>query len=85
MLDLNSGGGSPVQAEMVYEYIMSLRDKGKPVKAIVQEGCMSACYYIASAAESITAHRSSVVLVAAFESFIVLTPMVLALHVRRKR
>lgn len=61
MLDLNSGGGSPVQAEMVYEYIMSLRDKGKPVKAIVQEGCMSACYYIASAAESITAHRSSVV------------------------
>nr|WP_282764412.1 S49 family peptidase [Alteromonas macleodii] len=61
MLDLNSGGGSPVQAEMVYEYLMSLRDKGKPIKAIVQEGCMSACYYIASAAESITAHRSSVV------------------------
>ena len=61
MLDLNSGGGSPVQAEMVYEYIMSLRDNGKPIKAIVQEGCMSACYYIASAAESITAHRSSVV------------------------
>lgn len=61
ILDLNSGGGSPVQAEMVYEYIMSLRDKGKKIKAIVQEGCMSACYYIATAADSITAHRSSVV------------------------
>jgi len=61
ILDMNSGGGSPVQAEMIYEYIMSIKDEGKPIKAMIQEGCMSACYYIASAADDIVAHRSSVV------------------------
>lgn len=61
LLDMNSGGGSPVQAEMVYDYLQSIKGGDKPVYASIKEGCMSACYYIASSADKIYAHRSSLV------------------------
>jgi len=60
LLDLESPGGSPNDAEHVYRTIMDYRKTStKPVYASVRGMCASACYYIASAADTIYAHKSS--------------------------
>ena len=59
----NSPGGSPVQADYMYNEILRLRKKypKKPIYAVVTDVCASACYYIISAAEKIYANKSSIV------------------------
>ncbi len=63
ILSINSPGGSPVQAGIVYDEIMRLRKKypKKPVYAVVSDICASGAYYIASAAEKIYADKASIV------------------------
>lgn len=63
LLRINSPGGSPVQAGIVYDEIRRLREKhpGKPVHAVVSDVCASGGYYIAAAAENIYADKASVV------------------------
>lgn len=63
VLLINSPGGSPVQAGMIYDEIRRLREKhpDKPVYAVVEETCASAAYYIAAAADSIYVNRASMV------------------------
>lgn len=60
LIEMNSGGGSPVQAESVHEELLRLRDMGD-VKIVVsvKEICASACLYIASAADTVYVHNSS--------------------------
>ena len=61
LLVMNSGGGSPVQAEMTYETINSLRSEyNKPIIVSMADVCASACYFIASASDHIYAHRSTI-------------------------
>lgn len=61
LLVLNSGGGSPVQAEMIYDTINNLRLKhNKPVISSMADVCASACYFMASATDFIYAHRSTI-------------------------
>ncbi len=63
LLQLNSPGGSPVQADYVYEAIRKLKAKKPklPVIAVVTDVCASGCYYIASAADKIYVSPSSVI------------------------
>jgi protease-4 len=62
VLLINSPGGSPVQAGIIYDEIRRLRAKhDKPVIAVVEETCASAAYYIASAADSIYVDKASIV------------------------
>ncbi len=63
VLEMNSPGGSPVQAAMVYQAIRRLkREKPDlPVIAVVGDICASGCYYIAAAADKIYVNPSSVV------------------------
>ena len=62
VLHINSPGGSPVQANLVYEEIRRLRQlHDKPVYAVVSDTCASAAYYIASAADKIYVNKASVV------------------------
>ncbi len=62
VLLINSPGGSPVQAGIIYDEIKRLRDKHKkPVYAVVEESCASAAYYIASAADRIFVDKASIV------------------------
>ena len=62
VLLINSPGGSPVQAGIIYDEIRRLRAKhNKPVYAVVEETCASAAYYIASAADSIYVDKASIV------------------------
>ncbi len=60
---INSPGGSPVQAGMVYDEIERLRDKhpDTPVYAVATDLCASGGYYIAAAADRIYANRASMV------------------------
>jgi protease-4 len=61
LLVMNSGGGSPVQAEMTYDTINSLRSEyDKPIIVSMADVCASACYFIASASDHIYAHRSTI-------------------------
>ena len=61
LLVMNSGGGSPVQAEMTYDTINSLRKEyNKPIIVSMADVCASACYFIASASDHIYAHRSTI-------------------------
>jgi len=59
----NSPGGSPVQADYIYNEILRLRKKypDKPIYAVITDACASACYYIASAADKIYANEASLV------------------------
>ena len=51
VLRINSPGGSPVQAGIVYDEIKRLKAKhGKKVYAVVEEICASGAYYIAAGA-----------------------------------
>ncbi len=62
VLRINSPGGSPVQAGIVYDEINRLKLKhGKKVYAVVEEMCASGAYYIAAAADEIYVDKASVV------------------------
>ena len=63
VLRMNSGGGSPVHAKMIYDQIKLLKAEHpeKSVYAVVEDMCASACYYIASAADEIVVSPESVI------------------------
>lgn len=63
ILQINSPGGSPVQAERIYDEIMRLKavHPDKKVVAVIGDIGASAAYYIASAADEIVASRASLV------------------------
>jgi protease IV len=62
VLLINSPGGSPVQAGIMYDEIKRLRAKyNKPVYAVVEESCASAAYYIAAATDRIFVDKASIV------------------------
>lgn len=63
LLRINSPGGSPVQAGMIYDEIRRLRElhPDTPVYAVTTDVCASGGYYIAAAADRIFANRASVV------------------------
>ncbi len=62
VLVINSPGGSPVQAGLMYDEIRRLRKlHGKPIYAVVEESCASAAYYLASAADRIYVDKASIV------------------------
>lgn len=62
ILLINSPGGSPVQAGLVYDEIGRLRAKyKKPIYAVVEETCASAAYYIASTTDKIYVNKASIV------------------------
>ncbi|WP_420837023.1 S49 family peptidase [Candidatus Pandoraea novymonadis] len=63
ILRINSPGGSPVQAGIIYDDIMRLRVKypKKPLYVVVEEICTSGGYYVASAATRIYVDKASLV------------------------
>ena len=62
VLRINSPGGSPVQAGIVYNEIKRLKGlHNKKVYAVVEEVCASGAYYIAAAADDIYTDKASVV------------------------
>ncbi len=63
MLDINSGGGSPVQADRVWRGVKRLRDQYPdiPFVASISDIGASGAYYIASAMDDIYADESSLV------------------------
>lgn len=63
VLQINSPGGSPVQAERIYDEIMRLRAEypDKKVVAVIEDIGASAAYYIATAADEIVASKASMV------------------------
>jgi protease-4 len=62
VLQINSPGGSPVQAGIINDEIRRLKEKHKkPVYAVVEESCASAAYYIAVAADDIYVDKASIV------------------------
>jgi len=63
LLLIDSPGGSPVQAGLMYDDIVRLRDEypDKPVHAVIGNLAASAGYYIACATENIYANQASLV------------------------
>lgn len=63
VLRVDSPGGSPVQAGIIYHEIRRLRAKHPsiPVIAVVEEICASGGYYVAAAADRIYVDRASIV------------------------
>lgn len=62
VLNINSPGGSPVQAGIIHDEILRLKAKhGKPVYAAIGELGASAAYYIAVAADDIYVDKASMV------------------------
>ena len=63
IMRINSPGGSPVQAGIVYDEILRLRTKHPeiPLYVVVEDLCASGGYYIASAADRIFVDKASVV------------------------
>jgi protease-4 len=65
MIIANSGGGSPTQAEIVYQYLSEYTsqpiEERKPVYVSIQSTCASACYYALAPADHIFAHQNSIV------------------------
>lgn len=62
VLLINSPGGSPVQAGIINDELVRLKQKhGKPLYAVVEETCASAAYYIAAAADDIYVDKASIV------------------------
>lgn len=63
ILKINSPGGSPVQAGMIYDEIRRLRQiyPDKPLHVVVEELCASGGYYVAAAADKIYVDKASVV------------------------
>jgi len=60
IIDINSGGGSPVGSSMIHDMILELR-KDVEVIAHCRDICASGAYMIASACDRIYAHRSSLI------------------------
>lgn len=62
VLDINSPGGSPVQAGILHDEILRLKAKhNKPVHAVIGDVGASAAYYIAVAADQIHVDKASLV------------------------
>ncbi|MDR1936324.1 MAG: S49 family peptidase, partial [Candidatus Accumulibacter sp.] len=63
ILRINSPGGSPVQAGIVYDEIRRLRKNHPDIHlyAVVEDVCASGGYYIASAADRIFVDKASIV------------------------
>ena len=63
ILRINSPGGSPVQADYVFEEIRRLRDEhpDKKLYAVISDLGASGAYYVAAAADEVYANRSSLV------------------------
>jgi protease IV len=63
VLLINSPGGSPVQAGIIYDEIKRLRglNPGIPMYAVVEDLCASGGYYIAAAADKIYVDKASIV------------------------
>jgi protease-4 len=63
VLRINSPGGSPVQAGIIYDEIQRLRGKypDKPMYAVIEDVCASGGYYIAAAADKIYVDKASIV------------------------
>jgi protease-4 len=63
VLRINSPGGSPVQAQTIFDEMRRLRRKhpDTPLYAVVEDLCASGGYYVAAAADKIYVARSSIV------------------------
>ena len=63
ILNINSPGGSPVQATYIYDEIRRLKQKHPemPFHAVVSDLCASAGYYVAAAADNIYVNQSSMI------------------------
>ncbi|MCB1776048.1 MAG: signal peptide peptidase SppA [Candidatus Competibacteraceae bacterium] len=63
ILQINSPGGSPVQAGEIYDEIRKLREQYPkiPVHTVVSDVCASGGYYIAAATQNIYANQASIV------------------------
>jgi protease-4 len=63
ILRVNSPGGSPVQAGLIYDEIRRLRGlyPNIPMYAVVEDVCASGGYYIASAADKIYVDKASLI------------------------
>jgi len=63
ILRINSPGGSPVQAGIIYDEIQRLRGlyPNTPMYAVVEDICASGGYYIASAADKIYVDKASLI------------------------
>lgn len=63
VLRINSPGGSPVQAGMIYDEIRRLRVKhpDKPLYAVVEDICASGGYFVAVGADRIFVNKASIV------------------------
>jgi len=63
ILRINSPGGSPVQAGIIYDEIRRLRGihPNTPTYAVVEDICASGGYYIAAAADKIYVDKASIV------------------------
>jgi protease-4 len=62
VLRINSPGGSPVQAQTIFEEMRRLRQKypGIPLYAVVEDVCASGGYYVAAAADRIYVGKASI-------------------------
>ena len=63
ILEINSPGGSPVQAAYIFDEIKRLREKHEaiPLHAVVADIAASGGYYVAAAADRIYVNKSSLV------------------------
>ncbi|MFM9888663.1 MAG: S49 family peptidase [Burkholderiales bacterium] len=63
VLRINSPGGSPVQAGIIYDEIVRLREKHPttPLFAVIEDICASGGYYIAAATDKIYVDKASIV------------------------
>ena len=63
VLRINSPGGTPVQASLIYKEIRRLRAKYEdiPLYVVVGDMCASGGYYVAAAADKIFVNESSIV------------------------
>jgi protease-4 len=63
ILRVNSPGGSPVQAGLIYDEIRRLRElyPSIPMYAVVEDVCASGGYYIAAAADRIYVDKASLI------------------------
>jgi protease-4 len=63
VMRINSPGGSPVQAQAIYDEVRRLRAKypGIPLYVVVEDLCASGGYYVAAAADKIFVAKGSIV------------------------